>query len=393
MTATAATQRLESARFQRPVRSARITNEHLAGLGGVRLGAGLLVVGALIAGGQFIRFLFRLPYYPSPEPAILAWVLLLSAFIAGVVWVSLRGGLLTTAMLITLSIPAGAAVWIDLSSTTGLLPLGVIPSATLALGGLLMPLAALRRPLSLIVCIGLLAFTLAVWTALQMDDVGLWAITPWVLVFWGIYPSVLAILIVVLFRRMVRAHVDLALIQSATIMPPRSLSMIESERLTELDKAAEDLLADIGAGSAIDAAAAQRAGALASELRLALIEGRRESWLSNAIRESEFLRGAIELDDPAGAVADCDARSRDALLGALWMLATEHRPGTAPISVEIRSLPNGRTLEIRIQAQNIPRHRISPTLWSTLDLIGPRSSKVRRGSLEIGLFCSMRSTL
>jgi len=101
----------------------------------------------------------------------------------------------------------------------------------------------------------------------------------------AIGPGITGVLLVSGFERMLKRELDRVLVQSTVTAPRLAVGMLASEELARLDLDAEELLDAVANGDAplpLPAPLASRASTLATELRLHLIEGRRETWLFHA---------------------------------------------------------------------------------------------------------------
>ena len=110
---------------------------------------------------------------------------------------------------------------------------------------------------------------------------------------------------------MVQLELDRVLVQCTVSAPRYAVGMLASEELARLDLAAEELLESIASKkTALPLAPkmASIAASLATELRLHLIEGRRETWLYHAVSESEMLGKAVTLST-SPASPGCSTRS------------------------------------------------------------------------------------
>ena len=110
----------------------------------------------------------------------------------------------------------------------------------------------------------------------------------------------IGVVIVEAFRRLVQVELDRVLVQSTVSAPRFAVGMLASEELARLDFAAEELLDSIATGTTplpLTPKTASVAASLATELRLHLIEGRRETWLYHAVSESEMLGRSVTLID------------------------------------------------------------------------------------------------
>jgi hypothetical protein len=141
-----------------------------------------------------------------------------------------------------------------------------------------------------------------------------------------------------------------------------------------------------------------RASTLATELRLHLIEGRRETWLFHAITESEHLGRRVTVSDPATLAGLLDDVQRDSLLAALWLLAADPA-GASPtrtVTVELgpldpqRSPAGGRlVIPVRIEVTGLKRNRVDPGVWEALDRVGRYSDSTASGTVVIELDCTV----
>jgi len=215
-----------------------------------------------------------------------------------------------------------------------------------------------------------------------------------------VFPPLLGVSIVRGFRRMVQRELDLVLVQSTISQPSSAVGMLASEELARIDLDAETLLDDVATGrTALPLSPAKSAAAatLATQLRLHLIEGRRETWLHHALTESEFLGPAVNLDDPAGLAGELSPTQRDALLLAIWLLISD-TDGAEP-TVSLVFGPLGRTgghsigemlrFPIKMIIEGVPRRRVDPETWQAIRVVGPHIDSVRSGQLHVDIECSI----
>jgi hypothetical protein len=134
---------------------------------------------------------------------------------------------------------------------------------------------------------------------------------------------------------MVQVELDRVLVQSNVSQPRFAVGMLASDELARLDLAAEKLLDGVAGGEVplpLAPKVASQAASLATELRLHLIEGRRETWLHHAVTESEYLGRSVTLADPSSLAGLLAPPQRDGLLQAVWLLLGDSKsrsPGTA----------------------------------------------------------------
>src|SRR5690606_24603096 len=130
----------------------------------------------------------------------------------------------------------------------------------------------------------------------------------------AVLPTLFGVYIVRRFRRLVQTELDRVLVQSTVSAPRFAVGMVAAEELARLDLAAEELLDSVATGRLslpLEPTMASRAASLATELRLHLIEGRRETWLYHAITESETLGRSVTLVDRSSLAGLLDRRQRD----------------------------------------------------------------------------------
>jgi hypothetical protein len=178
--------------------------------------------------------------------------------------------------------------------------------------------------------------------------------------------------------------------------------MLASEELARLDLAAEQLLEGVASGATalpLEQKYAQRAASLATELRLHLIEGRRETWLHHAITESEVLGRRVTLSDPGTLAGLLDPRQRDGLFSAIWMLAGESGAKASaqkrtlqvtlgPVAVaQSTAILHKMLVPITIETTGVARGRVDPATWDAVRRVGKHVDSMRDGSLRIDIEC------
>jgi hypothetical protein len=180
--------------------------------------------------------------------------------------------------------------------------------------------------------------------------------------------------------------------------------MLASEELARLDLAAEQLLDDVATGRTRlprNPAAAQAAASLATELRLHLIEGRRQTWLYHAISESDVLGRTVSLTDPDSLAGLLDQRQRDGLLQAVWLMLGDSpersRRSASRVSVQVTVGPSrpvdhptgARQLHvpISIRTTGVPRNRVDPATWDAIRKVGRHVDVQRDGSVSVDIDC------
>jgi hypothetical protein len=200
---------------------------------------------------------------------------------------------------------------------------------------------------------------------------------------------------------MVQVELDRVLVQSTVSAPRFAVGMLASEELARLDLAAEELLDSVSTGRTplpLRPRTASVAASLATELRLHLIEGRRETWLYHAITESEMLGKSVTLIDKGSLAGLLDDNQRDGLLSAIWMLVSENSKPSATRTVEVEVGPVVPTGEAPLPGRKLPvpiviattgiaRNRVDPSTWDALRRVGRYSDSTRDASVKIDIEC------
>ncbi len=173
----------------------------------------------------------------------------------------------------------------------------------------------------------------------------------------AVLPAVIGVVIVEAFRRMVQVELDRVLTQSTVSAPRFAVGMLASEELARLDLAAEELLDSIATKKTplpLAPKMASVAASLATELRLHLIEGRRETWLYHAVSESELLGKSVTLVDKSSLAGLLDPSQRDGLLSTAWLLVsdtTKANPATTVNAADRSGRPPG--------TRRLPDHKLA----------------------------------
>jgi hypothetical protein len=196
----------------------------------------------------------------------------------------------------------------------------------------------------------------------------------------------------------VQLELDRVLVQSTVSAPRFAVGMLASEELARLDLAAEELFDSVASGRTklpLDPKTASIAASLATELRLHLIEGRRETWLYHAITESEQLGKSVTLTDAGSLAGLLDPQQRDGLLSAVWLLVsdkTKERPtvqlslgpvAAPPADVEANSI----SVPIVITTTRVSRNRVDPATWGSIARVGTFTNSTENSSLRVEIDC------
>lgn len=365
------------------------------------LGADVLVVLRAVYGLSWFVALWE--RYPAPGAAASAWAVLILV-IAGTAIASRVGGdTMPTWTFALVFAGIAATVVLDMIAVWELHDLGRTLTAATAAGAALLLVVTQRGATELLVAAGTLGLTLSVAIFLNTPPG-----TPFdadhlapalAAVAFTVLPAVIGVTIVHGYRRMVQFELDRVLVQSNVSAPRYAVGMLASEELARLDLAAERLLDSIATKKTalpLTPKTASLAASLATELRLHLIEGRRETWLYHAVSESELLGRSVTLVDKSALAGLLDSSQRDGLLSAAWMLVSDTRKKAAQnrsITLQLGPLaPTGtpRTdhkiiVPITITSTGIRRNRVDPSIWAALGRVGRYSDSTEGGSLRVDI--------
>lgn len=379
------------------------TSTHASALGSGFLGIGIAIVAALQSMLSLGLFLMRSSDYPTLLPVIAAWMMLMVTFLGIVITISATGERLPDWLYVVFLLSLGAVVWLDFVGISRLGNIGQYASASVSAGFVLLIIVTLRSRWEVLVASGLLGTAFVVAILLTTPLTPLTIPQQVVVVALAVGPGITGVLLVSGFERMLKRELDRVLIQSTVTAPRLAVGMLASEELARLDYDAEELLDAVATGDAplpLPSALASRASGLATELRLHLIEGRRETWLFHAITESEHLGRRVTVSDPGALAGLLDDVQRDALLAALWLLTTDQSsaPPTRSIAVTLGPMTGGpfatqgeTIIPIRIEVTGLRRNRVDPGVWEALDRVGRYSDSASNGSLVVEVDCSVEN--
>ncbi len=377
------------------------TSTHASALGSGFLGIGVAIIAALQSMLGIALFLVRAPEYPSLLPVIAAWLLLMVTFLGLTVTISASGERLPDWLYGVFLSSLAAVVWLDFVAIGPLGDVGRYATASVSAGFVLLIIVTLRSRWEVLVATGFLgvAFIAAIMVTTPLTPVTI--PTQIVTVALAIGPGITGVLLVSAFERMLKRELDRVLVQSTVTAPRLAVGMLASEELARLDLDAEELLEAVANGDAplpLPAALASRASTLATELRLHLIEGRRETWLFHAISESEHLGRRVTVRDAATLAGLLDDVQRDSLLAALWLLASDPQGANpvravtvtlGPLDPERSSTGRHLTVPITIEVTALKRNRVDPGVWEALDRVGRYSDSTAKGAVRIELDCTV----
>ena len=368
---------------------------------GASLGTGYLGIGALVvASAQGIyglgTFVTHFSLYPNLFPAAAAWVLYALALVSVSVYLSIRGENLPNWLFVAFLCALAAVVALDLVAIWRLHNIGEYATASVSVGFGLMAVLPLRRFREIIAAASVLALTLlvaiALSTPLNPDTIPMQLI----LIGLAIAPTAICVRVLRLFRRVVQLELDRILVQSTVSAPRFAVGMLASEELARLDLAAEELLDSVANGRIelpLDPKIASTAASLATELRLHLIEGRRETWLFHAITESQHLGKRVSVIDKSSLAGLLDPTQRDGLLAAVWQLVSDYNKGTPTVQITLGPVTIAAadsstvTVPVLITTTGVARNRVDPAIWSALDKVGRFTDSTHDSSLRVQIEC------
>jgi hypothetical protein len=374
---------------------------------GASLGTGYLGVGAsVLAGLQGLYgvglFVTHVNDYPNVLPAIAAWLVYALALVGVAVTIATRGEQMPDWLFGTFLFALSGVVALDLIAIWPLHNIGAFATASASAGFGLLAALTLRRGRELLTVAAILAVVLLVamvlTTRLPASGSPAPVILPQILLITGaVMPVVFGIFVVRRFRRIIQLELDRVLVQSTVSAPRFAVGMLASEELARLDLAAEELLESVATGRTklpLSPKTASTAASLATELRLHLIEGRRETWLYHAITESEQLGKSVTLVDRGSLAGLLGPQQRDGLLAAVWLLVSDQSKATPTAQLTIGpvtaiSEPGSKTITIPllIATTAVPRSRVDPATWDAIGKVGRFIDSTHNSSLRVEIEC------
>jgi len=391
-------------------RLGRAASAHRASLGTAFLGLGAAIIVGLRAVYGVIWFVGHWDAYPEPLAALSAWIVLATVLVAAIVMSRVSGDRLPDWMFGLFLAGLATAFALDIIAIWDLQDVGGHATAALTAGMALLALVALRGAIELLAASGVLAIALA---AVMFFDapVGAFEDSAWIAtqvtaLAGAVLPPVIGVVIVESFRRMVQVELDRVLVQSTVSAPRFAVGMLASEELARLDLAAEELLQAVATKKTnlpLTPKNASVAAQLATELRLHLIEGRRETWLYHAVSESEQLGKSVTLSDKSSLAGLLDPTQRDGLLSAAWLLVADvpsaanprRRGTTRTVNIQIGPVTPGDApvpdhkiaIPITITSTGVPRNRVDSGVWDAFSRIGRYSDSTQDASLRVDIEC------
>jgi hypothetical protein len=378
-------------------RAMRQASARGASLGTGYLGVGTSVLAAIQGVYGIVVFLDHAAVYPDLLPVAAAWFLYALALAGVAVAIATRGERMPDWMFaIFLLMLAGVAA-LDLAGVWAMHNVGGYATASISVGFGLLVAITLRRGREILVAAIML--TVGVLVAILITTPLTPAMIPAQLIALClcIGPTLTGLFVIRRFRRIVQLELDRVLVQSTVSAPRFAVGMLASEELARLDLAAEELLDSVAVGkTALPLApkTASIAASLATELRLHLIEGRRETWLYHAITESEQLGKSVSLTDRGSLAGLLDSTQRDGLLAAVWLLVSDKskRSSTAQLTLGPVSSPPDPgsktiTVPIVLTTTDVSRSRVDPATWDAIGKVGRFVDSTQNSSLRVEIDC------
>ena len=376
---------------------------HRGTLGTAFLGLGAAIVVCLRAVYGLSWFAALWSSYPLPEFAIASWLVLIAIIVFAIVASRAIGDRIPDWMFVVFLFGIAVAAALDLVAVWDLHDIGRNSTAGLAAGMALLLLVTLRGRVELLTSAAVFGVALAIamfldaptdvpidadWIAPQITGLAL-----------AVLPTVIGVVIVETFRRLVQVELDRVLVQSTVSAPRFAVGMLASEELARLDLAAEELLQSVAGRKVVLPLIpknASIAAQLATELRLHLIEGRRETWLYHAISESEMLGRSVTLIDKSALAGLLDPGQRDGLLSTAWLLVSENLKPSQNRTLTIQlgpvapggSVPDRKILvPITVTTTGVARNRVDSGVWDAVSRVGRYSDSTQDASLRVDIQC------
>lgn len=355
-------------------------------LGRARLDLGFNVATVALVAFLLLVLMLSLHAYPSPGLSLAAWALLLATLVVALLLRLRLPDVLPSWMFAGALVIWTATLALDVAGTAttdGWLPI----TAGAAIGPTLLLCVPVRPPRDIILTAAALGVLLAVVFGLRSTQTPLMLGPSLVTLALAVSPPLFGVQIVRSLRTLVQLELDLVQVQSTVSSPGYAVGMMASEELARLDLAAERLLDGVATGRTplpLDKATADAAASIATELRLHLIQGRKETWLFHAVTESALLGPAVSLSDQEGLAAGLTRGQRDGLLTAVWLLISDPvRSGTGSsrtLSLDIErapapgtalgAVPTVSTMTIVISMTGVPRNGVDPAAWQAIRKVG-----------------------
>jgi len=381
-------------------RARRQENQHRASLGTAFIGIGAALVVGVRAIYGFSWFVSLWGTYPQPALALSAWIVLIATLVTIFIVSRVIGDHLPDWIYLAFVALLAVVIVLDILAVWELHDFGGHATASLTAAMALLIVITLRGPVDILVTSGVLGAGILV--AMVLSTPLTVETTPQLITSLGfaVLPVIIGVSVVTGFRRMVQIELDRVLVQSTISAPRFAVGMMASEELARLDLAAEELLDSVATGRnplPLEPKVASVAASLATELRLHLIEGRRETWLYHAISESEMLGRSVALVDKSSLAGLLDANQRDGLLAAIWLLLSDNVKTTTDRTVNVQVGPITSAADpaigqkllvpVVITTTGVTRNRVDPSTWDAMRRVGRYSDSTQDASLRVDIEC------
>lgn len=381
-------------------RLARDDSPRLTSLGTGFVGVGAAILVSLRAIYGLVWLIIQWDVYPNPFIAAVAWGLLVLLIAATITMVQLTSGQLPHWMFVLFTVGLAAVMALDIYAVWELHDIGGYATSAVAAGMALLLVLTVRPSTELIIAVSVVgvALTIVIFVnvPLTVDNLAPQITT----VAFAVLPTVIGLSLITNFRRLVQVELDRALVQSTLTAPRFAVGMMASEELARLDLAAEKLLDSVANGSTklpLQPKIASTAASLATELRLHLIEGRRETWLYHAITESDLLGKSVTLTDRGSLAGLLDPVQRDGLLSTAWLFVTDTTKRGAKNSVHITIAPSTTVsapgfedkvaVGISITSSGVARNRVDASTWEAVAKVGTYTDSIENSSVRLDIEC------
>ena len=378
-------------------RAMRQASARGASLGTGYLGVGASVLAALQGAYGLGMFLSHAGDYPNIVPAAAAWAVYALALIGVAATIATRGEQMPDWLFGIFLFALAGVVAFDLFAIWSLHDVGRYATAATSVGFGLLVALTLRRSRELLAAVFTLGIVLVVAVLLTTKLTPANIPAQILLIATAMMPVMFGLYIVRRFRRIVQLELDRVLVQSTVSAPRFAVGMLASEELARLDLAAEELLEAVATGRTklpLSPKTASLAASLATELRLHLIEGRRETWLYHAITESEQLGRSVTLADRGSLAGLLAPQQRDGLLAAVWLLVSDQSKATPTAQLTIGPVtaipdPGSKsiTVPLVITTTAVPRSRVDPATWDAIGKVGRFLDSTHNSSLRVEIEC------
>lgn len=389
----------------RPNRSSSPATRALrqASAGGASVGTGFLgigagIVAAIVAAAGLVYFLSRMTTHPNVLPTAFAWLLFCMILIVAGVIIAIAGERMPTWLFSLYLAAIACVIALDFIAIWPTHNIAANATASVVASYGLLVAITLRRTVEILIALAVigLSFVAAILITTPLTPETLPA--QLVIVTAVVLPPAFAMWLVVYFRKIVQRELDRVLVQSTVSAPRFAVGMMASEELARLDLAAEELFDSVASGREklpLDPKTASLAASLATELRLHLIEGRRETWLYHAITESEHLGKSVTLSDPGSLAGLLDPHQRDGLLSGVWLLVSDKSQSRATVHLTLGPVnasaregnDNMVSVPITITTTGVARNRVDPATWGSLARVGSFDNATVNSSLRVEIEC------